>query len=231
VSAINLQLKMLEAVADALGEELINDVVFVGGCTTGLLVTDDFIKEQIRYTDDVDLIVDVMGYAGWSELQDKLKSKGFSIEMGEEVICRMSLNGLKVDFMPTDSAALGFTNRWYKDAIETALDYQLNNRMTIKLIKPEYFVATKLEAYCGRGRGDALTSHDIEDIINVFDGRDSIVAEIQDSPTGLRDYISEQIQSLLDDMNFEYAVQDASRNDSKREALIFERLMGCLIND
>ena len=96
---------------------------------------------------------------------------------------------------------------------------------------PEYFVATKLEAYGGRGGGDALTSHDIEDIINVFDGRDSIVAEIQASSPTLKAYISEQIQSLLEDSNFEYAVQDASRNDSVREALIFERLEGCLIND
>ena len=44
MSTINLQLKMLETVAKALGDELINEVVFVGGCTTGLLVTDDFIN-------------------------------------------------------------------------------------------------------------------------------------------------------------------------------------------
>jgi len=45
MSEFNLQLKMLEKVADALGDELLPQVVFVGGCTTGLLITDEFTKE------------------------------------------------------------------------------------------------------------------------------------------------------------------------------------------
>jgi hypothetical protein len=49
---------MLVKVAEALGD-MLSEVVFVGGCTTGLLVTDDFTKEQIRYTDDEDLIVNI----------------------------------------------------------------------------------------------------------------------------------------------------------------------------
>jgi hypothetical protein len=45
MSEFNLQLKMLEKVADTLGDELLPQVVFVGGCTTGLLITDEFTKE------------------------------------------------------------------------------------------------------------------------------------------------------------------------------------------
>ncbi|MEX9908463.1 hypothetical protein AB7W14_05495 [Providencia rettgeri] len=41
---VNLQKSMLLVVADALGEELLAQVVFVGGCTTGLLVTDEYTK-------------------------------------------------------------------------------------------------------------------------------------------------------------------------------------------
>ena len=73
MKTINLQKQMLTKVAEALGEQLIQEVVFVGGCTTGLLITDDFTKEQIRYTDDVDLIVDVVGYPAWTSLQDQLR--------------------------------------------------------------------------------------------------------------------------------------------------------------
>lgn len=231
MNTINLQKEMLLKVATALGDELIKSMVFVGGCTTGLLVTDEFTKEQIRYTDDVDLIVDVMGYPAWVDLQEQLKIKGFSIDMGEEIMCRMTLGTLKVDFMPVDEKALGFTNIWYKDAVATAQDYALSDALTIKLITPGYFVATKLEAYLGRGKGDALTSHDIEDLLNIFDGRASIVEDVLSASENLRRYISEQLQLLLDDSNFEYAVQDAARNDLDREKLIFERLEGCIAND
>lgn len=231
MNTINLQKEMLIKVATALGEDLIRSMVFVGGCTTGLLVTDEFTKEQIRYTDDVDLIVDIMGYAAWTDLQEQLKTKGFSIDMGEEVMCRMILDNLKVDFMPVDENALGFTNIWYKDAVATAEDYILNDTLTIKLITPEYFVATKLEAYLGRGKGDALSSHDIEDLLNIFDGRSSIVNDISSASEDLKNYVSEQLKSLMEDDNFEYAVQGTSRNSSDREQLIFERIEGCIAYD
>ncbi|KPH65644.1 hypothetical protein [Pseudoalteromonas porphyrae] len=231
MNTINLQKEMLIKVATALGEDLIRSMVFVGGCTTGLLVTDEFTKEQIRYTDDVDLIVDIMGYAAWTDLQEQLKTKGFSIDMGEEIMCRMILDNLKVDFMPVDKSALRFTNIWYKDAVATAEDYVLNDTLTIKLITPEYFVATKLEAYLGRGKGDALSSHDIEDLLNIFDGRSSIVNDISSASEDLKNYVSEQLKSLMEDDNFEYAVQGTSRNSSDREQLIFERIEGCIAYD
>lgn len=229
MNTINLQKEMLIKVATALGDDLIRSMVFVGGCTTGLLVTDEFTKEQIRYTDDVDLIVDIMGYAAWTDLQEQLKVKGFSIDMGEDVMCRMILDNLKVDFMPVDEKALGFTNIWYKDAVATAEDYVLNDALTIKLITPEYFVATKLEAYLGRGKGDAISSHDIEDLLNIFDGRASIVNDILSASEDLKNYISEQLNSLMEDGNFEYAVQGTARNSLDREQLIFERIEGCIV--
>jgi len=56
-----IQEVMLQRVADALGSELLREVAFVGGCTTGLLITDDISREAVRFTDDVDLIVHVIG--------------------------------------------------------------------------------------------------------------------------------------------------------------------------
>lgn len=161
---VNLQKSMLLVVADALGEELLAQVVFVGGCTTGLLVTDEYTKEQIRYTDDVDLVVDIVGYAKWSQLQEKLRERGFREDPFDDVICRMLIGELKVDFMPVDQNVLGFSNRWYKEAVEMACQYQLTQNVTINLIRPEYFVATKLEAYLGRGNGDLLSSRDIDEV-------------------------------------------------------------------
>ena len=47
-------------------------------------------------SDDVDLIIDVVGYTGWNAFQEKLKSKGFSVSLEDEVICRMRLGELKI---------------------------------------------------------------------------------------------------------------------------------------
>lgn len=40
------------------------------------------------------------------------------------------------------------------------------------------FIATKLEAFAGRGAGNFLTSHDIEDVLNIVDWREELTAEI-----------------------------------------------------
>jgi hypothetical protein len=92
------------------------------------------------------------------------------------------------------------------------------------LVKPEYFIGTKLEAYKGRGNGDALASHDIEDLLNIFDGRAAIVSELNAAPEALKKYIQTELNALLEDENFEYAIQSTANNDSSREALIYERI-------
>ncbi|WP_028870478.1 hypothetical protein [Psychromonas arctica] len=230
---INLQHEMLEHVARALGEELLNKAVFVGGCTTGLLVTDDYTKENIRYTDDVDLVVDIIGYVAWANLQNTLRENGFSdpMDLDDGVICRMLLGELQVDFMPIDEDTLGFGNRWYEDSVATAEDFQLTDDIKIKLIKPEYFIATKLEAYFNRGNNDLLSSRDIEDILNIFDGRETISQEIKTAPINLQNYISEKLGGLIEEYDFELAVQSTAKGDNQREGIIFARLEECTNNE
>lgn len=214
---------MLEIVANALGVELLQSVVFVGGCTTGLFITDEFTKETVRYTDDVDLIVDIMGHAEWYKLRDTLINKGFHEAM-ETVNCRMLLGELKVDFMPGVADVLGFTNKWYQDALDNAVIYKLKPELKIRILTPPLFIATKLEAYLGRGENDPLASHDIEDILTLLDGRPEIVFEIQNTEDNLRLYISDQFKKLLKHPDFDYAVQGATKGDSGRTELIFERI-------
>jgi hypothetical protein len=110
-------LQMLETVAKALGGELRERLVFVGGCTTALFITDEITLEDVRATDDVDLIVDLAGFAEWAKLQDQLRQKGFAESQDDAVVCRMRLGDLKVDFMPDDADILGFSNRWYAKGI------------------------------------------------------------------------------------------------------------------
>ena len=222
--AYNQLHSMLVMVAQGLGDDLLQDVAFLGGCTTGLLLTDDLTKEAVRYTEDVDLITHVIGYPQWLNFQARLKERGFRESMEDDIACRMRLKNLIVDFMPDDEKILGFSNRWYGSAIQEATDYSLQDGLVIKLVTPVYFVATKLEAYRGRGNNDPLQSRDIEDILNVFDGRKEVVAEIKQSAKELNEYIREQLGGLMEHPDFEYAVQTTAHGQDDREELIFQRL-------
>ena len=224
-----IQEVMLQRVADALGAELLQEMAFVGGCTTGLLITDPASLEAVRFTDDVDLIVHVMSLGGWYRLQGQLAEKGFRNSPQDEVICRMRLRDgdlgeLIVDFMPEDAGILGFGNRWYTDALREANHHVLPGGTVIPVVSPAYFLGTKLEAYRGRGNNDPLASRDIEDILNVVDGRASLQEDLSHSPPALRADIAEGIRDLLRHRDFDYAVQATARNNRQREALIFARL-------
>ncbi|MEZ5594456.1 MAG: hypothetical protein R3F53_28730 [Gammaproteobacteria bacterium] len=136
----------------------------------------------------------------------------------------MRLDGLKVDFMPSDSDILGFSNRWYAQALKTAEDYLLSEHMTIRLVTPPCFLATKLEAYRGRGNNDPWNSHDIEDLLNLIDGRPSIIEEVSQTDSDLQVYIAKQLGELLQNPDFEYVVQSAALGEQDRETLLFERI-------
>ena len=217
--------EMLKAVAVALGDELRARLVFVGGCTTALYITDPIILEGVRMTDDVDLIVDLAGFAEWAELVDRLRERGFAEAAEDDVICRMKLGDLKVDFMPDDAEILGLTNRWYAEGIETAVPAMLDEALEIRHLTPPLFVATKLEAYRGRGGGDLIGSRDAEDILLLVDGREELVKEITAAASEIRIYSSEQITAMLEDPNFEHFLQGNVRGPSGRADIVYERLI------
>jgi predicted nucleotidyltransferase len=217
-------LAMLETVADALGDDLCEQMVFVGGCSTAVLITDDITLQEVRATDDVDLIVGLTGTAQWMKLQQTLSERGFTVSGDDEVICRMRLGNLKVDFMPDDPNILGFSNRWYKEGIYTAIKYALPSGRLIKHLTPPLFLATKLEAYGGRGRNDPLGSHDLEDIINVVDGRPALLDEVQAASSGVRSYLSEQFQALLTHSDFEHFLYGNIKGPDGRVEVVLKRV-------
>lgn len=219
--------RMITLVAEALGAELLQQMAFVGGCTTGLLLTDAFSQEQVRHTDDVDLIVHVMGHLGLTQLQGQLAKRGFAHDMHDEdsPMCAMRLGEMRVDFMPDDEAVLGFSNQWYAAALQSAQPHTLpDSHITIRLVTPPYFIATKLEAYKGRGNNDPLGSRDMEDILLLVDGRAELLQEMALAPANLRTYVAKSLKPLLKQDMFAYAVTSAAGNDAGRENLIFERL-------
>ncbi|WP_024681747.1 hypothetical protein [Pseudomonas syringae] len=219
-------IQMLEIVAQALGQDLCQEVAFVGGCTTALLMTDELSREDVRYTDDVDLVVHLTGYAQWQRLVEQLQQKGFR-QAQDEVICRMRLGELKVDFMPEDDETadlLGCNNRWFKDGLANAQPYELPSGCRIRLFTPPYFLGSKLDAYAGRGAPDLLGSQDLEDILNLVNGREELAREVGEAEPGLRTYLAQKLVPLLTDNDFGYLIQDAARGDQDREQIIWQRL-------
>jgi predicted nucleotidyltransferase len=216
--------RMLIAVAEGLGQDLRERLVFVGGCTTALFVSDPVVLEEVRFTDAVDLIVDLVGLAAWGKLQETLRERGFKVSPEDEVICRMRLGTLKVDFMPDDEKILGFSNRWYRRGIEAAEISVLADGLSIRRLAPPFFLATKLEAWLGRGGGDLLTSRDLEDVLLVVDGRRELVDEVKAAQDDVRGYIAEQIATLLKTPGFEDFLAGNIRGPEGRVGIVADRL-------
>ncbi len=222
---------MLETVAHALGPDLRERFVFVGGCTTALFITDSITLEDVRATDDVDLIIDLAGYGEWAQLQGQLREKGFSESHKDNVICRMRLGELKVDFMPDDESILGFSNRWYARGIETAVTYPLTEALEIKQLLPELFVATKLEAFLGRGNDDMLFSRDIEDVLLIVDGREELMDEVEDADPEIRTFIAEQLQALQQHYDFDNFLAGNIRGPEGRVEIVRDRFAALAASD
>lgn len=188
---------LLEIVAERLGDPLRDELVFVGGAIAGLLITDPAMP-AIRPTEDVDLIVQTLVLADYHRFERALRAHGFVQNMTPQAsVCRWRVGSVAVDVMPTLEAILGFSNRWYPLALQTAAAVSLPSGTPIRLIPAPVFLATKLEAFAGRGNNDFLFSHDLGDLLVVIDGRDTLLAECRSSAPELRAYLRDWMSRLL----------------------------------
>lgn len=103
--------------------------------------------------------------------------------------------------MPCDEAILGFSNKWYKAAVK---NYNIINLagIEIKVVSAPYFLATKIEAFLGRGNNDFMLSSDLEDIITVLDGRSEIIAEVKATEQKLQSYLAQNFKTWLQNKDF-----------------------------
>jgi predicted nucleotidyltransferase len=218
----NPNLAILELVAKALGP-VCDDVVFVGGCATGLLLTQER-PDRIRITEDVDIIAQALTARDYHAIEDKVRARGFSNDMRPGApICRWVYGSITVDVMPTEPDILGFANRWYPLAVETAQTMKLDSGLGIRLIHAPVFIATKLEAFNDRGRDangqpDYLGSHDLEDIITVLDRRPELLAECATAPAELRSYLGTAFKNLLATADFNTALAGHLPGDAASQA-------------
>lgn len=197
MNASDPNVALLEVVAERLGDDLREEMVFVGGAVAGLLITDPAMP-AIRPTEDVDLVCQAVMLADYHRVENALRARGFVQDMRPAApICRWQVGSVVVDVMPLLEKILGFSNRWYPLALDTALTVALPSGCPIRLITAPVFLATKLEAFDGRGQGDFLFSHDLGDILAVVDGRATLLNECRASPDELKVYLGERFQELL----------------------------------
>jgi hypothetical protein len=67
----------------------------------------------------------------------------------------------------------------------------------IRALSPPYLLATKLEAFKGRGDGDFLGSRDFADIIALVDGREELVDEVAAADQRVRQFVAHETGLLL----------------------------------
>ncbi len=170
---------------------------------------------------DVDVIVEVATLADYHRLEKDLLEAGFRHDRSPDApVCRWTIGSALVDVMPSDERVLGFGNRWYSEAIRTAEPFTLPTGGTIRLITAPLFLATKLEAFSGRGAGDFHASHDLEDIVALIDGRSELGAEIECSTGALHDFLTAQIAALLDVPAFLSALPGHLPGDESSQARV-----------
>ena len=184
----------IKVVYDALGN-LAGQVVFVGGATVALYSTRP--AGEVRPTEDVDIVIELAHYKGYAGVEEQLRAKGFVNDQESGVICRYRIQGVVVDVMPTEPSVIGFANRWYPQGFQTAMENQIDAGYTIRLFRPDYFIASKLEAFAGRGGGDGRTSTDFEDIVFVLNNRPGIWTEMKVAPPELKTYLQQIFSKLV----------------------------------
>lgn len=153
-------------------------VVFVGGTVTALYPLHAGV--DVRPTLDVDCVVDLATTAEYYAFVGRLRRRGFTECTDENApLCRLVYAGIRVDLVATSDTGVGPTNRWYAESVANAAIHRLAGDLEVRAITPLFFVATKLEAFRGRGLGDYLASHDLEDILTVLAGLGELREQIR----------------------------------------------------
>lgn len=201
---------LIKIVAHALGD-LNQGAVFVGGATLPFYIPQKY-WPQVRPTEDIDVVTKVIGrMSNWKQ-DDALREKGFKNDFSQGApICRWKYNDIIVDIMSIDEKVFGFSNRWYSEGLKNCRVTMLD-KQKINILSVPYFLATKIEAFQDRGKGNYLYGKDIEDIISVFEvlDRDLFKAEIQKTSAELKNYLKEKILDIKNSSQF----QDSAMSDT-----------------
>lgn len=223
----SLNIDRIKTVSHALGA-LKEKIVFVGGAVISLYA--DRAVFEVRATEDVDVIIEIVNYSARAALEEKLRQIGFAHDIESSVVCRFKIAGVVVDVMPTNDPSIGFTNKWYPEGFKQSVMFTIDQKNTIKILSAPYFLATKLEAFKSRGKGNGRTSHDFEDIVFVLENRSSIWEEMNSLNGEIKAYLKHEFLLLLNNSNIpEWIDCHVERGTPPATLLILQQLKKCFL--
>ncbi len=146
----------------------------------------------IRATEDVDVVVEVAKLSDYHKLEKQMAAAGFERDMREGA--------------PICRWRLG----------EAVLDLMpVDKRIPL-------FIATKLEAFLDRGKGDFLMSHDLGDALAVIDGRETLLAEFEAVDAQVAGFVGDVVASLLATQKFASYLRGRLPGDAASQARLPE---------
>ena len=206
--------------AASLLKDLNEQVVYVGGRIVGLLIT-DIVEDDVRPTFDIDVAfdLDTTDMVAHYSLQKKLESLGFKPE--GNINCRYVLDDFVMDVMYTDGTLQGINSNWYQAGFDNAIEIQIKDKK-IKIFNAVYFIASKLEAFTDRAykQNDYWDCKDLEDILNVINGRPELLAELMDSSKNVVQFISGYFKKLVEDPKWFDAIKAIARHERSRNTVL-----------
>lgn len=170
--------------------------VFVGGSVVGLMTH----GQAHRTTKDVDLVVAAKTPVEYEHLVAiDMRALGWSEDASEGAPrCRwVHPVGGTADVMTATDAGFGFSNRWYPGVMRTAVAVEVAPGVSVHLVSLPYWIATKVEAFVGRGKGDWVTSTDIEDLLTVVSTRADLVHVVECAESEVRDFLVERFSEWV----------------------------------
>ncbi len=207
-----ISIETIKLIAKVLGE-LNEHAVFVGGATLPFYLPEVY-SSQARPTEDIDIVMEVIGRNKNSLNEKALRSKGFRHDTSEGApTCRWIYQNFKIAIMSSDISAFGFTNKWYEEGISSAIEI-ISRPVSVRIFSLPYFLASKIEAFKSRGNSDFMGSKDMEDIISVLEVSPTELFEdmLFTASSELQSYLKRELQYLLKISAFVDAIHGAAFN-------------------
>jgi len=133
-------------------------------------------------------------------------ARGFYQSAEDAVTCRFRYDDLLIDVMTTQTVGWAPSNPWFEKGFDKAITIDLNN-VVIKVLPLPYFLATKMEAFYDRGIKDVYASHDLEDLVYLFNYTTAIDTHVLASNKEVQLYLAEKLISITENHTIMSAIR------------------------
>lgn len=178
-------------------DDLNEQVEYVGGAVVSLYINDPA-ADEVRPTKDIDISLSIATVAELEMIRESLTRKGFIQTAEDNIICRFRYDDVTVDVMNTKAIGWAPANTWFAPGFMNKEETQLENKK-IWILPLHYFLASKFEAYNGRGNKEPRMSHDFEDIIYILDNRVDINDCLMDCPADVSAFLKSEFEMIIND--------------------------------